>query len=381
MKVRIRRTKRKVRNASARTRRRVFPGKRRTMRHHKMRAPQTSWLIEAPRIMKFVPSGDVENVAQTSRYMYETAKYFGTWSTNIKSLAHLRSLIENGYGYKDIRFSYRFNEVLSPGDLPNDVDKLIFNDNYSHLIGPGVLPSRLKSLQIPGFYTHPIGPGVLPNTLEELDLGNRYNHHLSPGVLPNSLRYLKVSEFYDQPLTPGSLPEGLHTLVLTVFEIPPPVRGSFPSTLKVLEISGMVELNPGVLPEGLETLFIGDEYYHEIGRGVLPRGLQTLAIGEEFDYPIEQGVLPPNLKYLEFGLHFSQPLMRGVLPEGLETLFFDGRHRTDFYADRVNYEYLVLPKSLRRLIMNGREVSPDGTITRTEVRRKLIDGVIRHLDM
>jgi len=358
-----------------------FQGRRTNRRrklHRRMRAPTTSWLIEAPNVMKFIPEDDIGNVAQTSRYMYEMAKEFGSWRLRVGSLQQLRTLIDKGYSYKDIRFSNRFNDVLSPGDLPDDVEKLIFNDNYSQPIGPGVLPSRLKSLQLPLFYDAPIEPGVLPNTLEELDLGNRFNAYLAPGVLPSSLRYLKMPDYYEHPLTPGSIPEGLHTLHLHVFELPGLVSGSFPSSLKVLSVSGSVRLIRDVLPDGLETLVIGDDYEQEIVRGVLPRGLQTLVIGEGFDYPVDPGVLPPNLKYLEFGLHFAQPLVDGALPEGLETLFFDGMHMTDS-RNKVNFEYLELPTTLTRLYMNGREVNLNGTIS--NVRGTKFPEILRDLEL
>lgn len=351
-----------------RSRKPVAQRKKRVMRHRKrtMRAPpQPNWMIEAPGVMKYLPMADLENVAQTSRYMYGTAIEYGSWMHRVRSLEHLHSLMDKGYNYRNIKFGYRFSDPLSPGDLPDDVEKLVFNDSYPHPIGPGVLPTRLKTLKLPEFYTHPITEGVLPTSLEEIDFGNRYNHLLSPGILPHSLRYIKMSEFYNQPLVPGSIPEGVHTFILNVFDLPSLVKGSFPRSLKVLEISGSVEIRPDIISEGLETLILGDEYYHEIEEGTLPNSLQTLVIGEEFDYPIEEGVLPPNLKYLEFGIHFQQPLMEGVLPEGLETLYFHGNHLTGFGARKVNYQYLRLPGSLKTLIMIGYKVSPDGIMIDT----------------
>lgn len=349
-----------------RSRKPVAQRKKRVMRHRKrtMRAPpQPNWMIEAPGVMKFLPMTDLENVAQTSRYMYGTAIEYGSWMHRVRSLEHLRSLMDKGYGYRTIKFSERFSDPLSPGDLPNDVEQLIFNDRYPHPIQPGVLPSKLKTLKIPDFYNHPLVEGVIPTSLVELDLGNKYDSYLSPGVLPNSLQYLRFSDEYSQALDQGSIPEGVHTVIFNVFSSPGLTRDSFPSTLKVLEINGSVEIIPGVLPEGFETLIIGDDYEYSIEKGVLPTNLKTLVIGEGFDYPIEEGVLPPNLKYLEFGIHFQQPLPEGVLPEGLETLFFHGEHMThgsrDIYYHQDSEYNLYLPSTLKELYMNGYKVSSD----------------------
>ncbi|KAK5578416.1 hypothetical protein RB653_008087 [Dictyostelium firmibasis] len=202
------------------------------------------------------------------------------------------------------------NQFLQPGDIPNSVKIIRFNNGFNQPLKRGIIPSSVTKVLFDkdSFFACPLEVGSFPSSVTEIQFGSAFNQEIKQGELPNGLITLKFGHFFNRDFI---LPKN--------------------STLKTLILS--VNFN---LP-----LSIGD----------LPSSLENLEFGDEFNKPIPKGVIPPNLTYLKLSKYFQQQLKPGDLPSSIKTLIFGGLKLNESMlkaipSSVINLKFQYLPTTI-----------------------------------
>ena len=119
-----------------------------------------------------------------------------------------------------------------------------------------LIPEGTTKLVCPNFS---LKPGDIPNTITHLYFDNDFNKPLENGIIPNSVTHLIFGEKFNQGLRPGDIPSSVTYLEFGY---------NFNQGLRA-----------GDIPNGVVSLFFGNCFYQEIKEGVLPESIKFLFLG------------------------------------------------------------------------------------------------------
>lgn len=292
---------------------------------------------------------------------------------------------------KSITFKNAFNLKLTPNDLPQNLDSLIFSSHgygislYNHPFERGVLPKRLRRLEFGYSFRYPLPQGVLPDSLEILTFGVKHDLPLADTHFPSGLIELSLGDNFNRAIKRGELPESLcklslgrrYNTTIDACDLPPRI------THLIMRPGGIFNCPIRELPQCVVHLDLGDSYTHPIPMAnrlevlkfgidglfnrdlniyanmnklhtseMFNRQLTTLAytkltelyLGNEYNLPLSPGILPHMLQVLQFGEMFNHPLVQHALPPRLLKLVF---HKYSLFNYPIDQN--VLPISLEEL--------------------------------
>jgi len=185
---------------------------------------------------------------------------------------------------------YDIPKKLQIGDLPLNVESIIFHPDFKHPLTKDMFSSKLTHIRFGYNFNNILEVGSLPENLKKLEFGCMYNQPLTK-YLPSNLTILKFNgrfNQFNQPLSRGDLPKSLTFLEFGYRFNQPLVQGD--------------------LPLGLSHLIFGGQFNQIIKHGVLPFDLLQLEFGYDFffDQSFAQTGLPSNLTHLTFWLNRGQ---------------------------------------------------------------------------
>jgi hypothetical protein len=121
---------------------------------------------------------------------------------------------------------------------------------------PDPIPEGTTKLVCPDIL---LKPGDIPNTVTHLIFDNKFNQRLQEGIIPNSVTHLIFGEQFNQGLHPGDIPSSV-------------IHLEFGYQFN----QGLI---PGDIPHGVISLFFGHNFYQEIKEGVIPDSVLFLFLG------------------------------------------------------------------------------------------------------
>ncbi len=121
----------------------------------------------------------------------------------------LKGLIPEGVEHIELGF---YTDVeLDLGDLPNSLLYIRFDVWFTNMGKPlkiGVFPNHLKYLNL-GSYNQILTPGIIPNSVTKIVFEDRFNQPLLPDSLPKNLKHLVLGKEFNQPILNEELPSTL----------------------------------------------------------------------------------------------------------------------------------------------------------------------------
>ncbi len=274
-------------------------------------------------------------------------------------------------GIEKIVFECDYNKNFEDHLFPFSLKKLIFEKNVLGIFSDFSLPMNLVHLELPPNFQQTISPGFFPPTLKYLHLGHKFSKQIEYGTFPESLETLLFSYSYNYPLheiinedifkekyDKHYLKETITNRIKSngkIFYLP-----ILPKNLKVLHFGDCYNLSilPNDLPNSIEYIKFGYEYnrpfeYRDYQTpekivSVLPANLKTLILGNSFTQIIGKEAFS-NSKMLEsisFGFHYNQPFYQNSFPESLKTLELGFLYKRPF-------EINIFPYSLNELVIKS----------------------------
>lgn len=137
----------------------------------------------------------------------EELRFCDTFNEPVSGLAEFSKHL------KRITFGDKFNQLLSPGDLPLGTQYIFLGDAFNQPLSPGAIPDTVQYLTIGDGFDCALEQGSLPRDCVDLYIGDTFNRILLPGVLPLGIKYLVLCR-YDKPLLPNVIPDSVEFLSL-----------------------------------------------------------------------------------------------------------------------------------------------------------------------
>lgn len=189
----------------------------------------------------------------------------------------------------------------------NDVEKIIFPDNFN--------------LEIM--------PGKIPNTAKEINFGNSYNHELKAEIIPTSVTKVTIGYGYKKN-----------------FKV-----GVFPNSVIELDIycNDYTKTEKGFIPNSVKKLFLKTDYciyYNEyIEEGFIPNSVTDLTLivsGKQ----IKKGSIPNSVTHLTLRYIMNSNLSVDLIPDSVT-------HLTVFYlTDGIKKFQLDKLKNVKELYVH-----------------------------
>ncbi len=274
-------------------------------------------------------------------------------------------------GVEKIVFECEYTKNLNDHVFPFSLNTLIFEKNVLGIFSEFSLPMNLVHLELPSNFQQTISPGFFPPTLKYLHMGYKFYKPLEYGIFPDSLETLLLSYSFNGPLH-EVIDEDIfkekydkHYLKETItsriksngrmFYLP-----ILPKNLKVLHFGDCFNTTilPNDLPNSIEYIKFGFEYnrpfeYRDYENpeslvSVLPSNLKTLVLGNSFTQLIGKNAFSnsKNIESISFGFHYNNPFYENSFPESLKTLELGFLYKRPF-------EKNVFPSSLNELVIKS----------------------------
>jgi len=141
-------------------------------------------------------------------------------------------------GIVSIRFTYNIKLTTQ---LPDSIERIIFDNYFDKKIDNGILPKHLKYLDLGWYFTNDINNDNLPESTETLVFGYWFNKNLF--LKPRNLKNIIVNRSYKGLVSP----ELLHLM-------PESYREYYPTMLK----------NHNVVPENCQKIELEDDTKKEV---------------------------------------------------------------------------------------------------------------------
>ncbi len=274
-------------------------------------------------------------------------------------------------GIEKIVFECEYHKNFEDHLFPFSLKTLVFEKNVIGIFSEFSLPMNLVHLELPPNFQQKILPGFFPPTLKYLHLGHKFSKPIEYGTFPDSLETLIFSYSYNYPLH-EDINEDIfkekydkHYLKETItnriksngkiFYLP-----VLPKNLKILHFGDCYNLSilPNDLPNSIEYIKFGFEYnrpfvYRDYENpenvvSILPSNLKTLVLGNSFTQLIGKEAFS-NCRVLEsisFGFHYNQTFYQNTFPDSLKTLELGFLYKRPF-------EKNVFPISLNELVIKS----------------------------
>ncbi len=217
------------------------------------------------------------------RYIQYPLKIIDTWD-NIKRHTNrsLRKIFIETFQFEPLerlinefpKISYlticHFNQyiVIEPGFLPKTLTHLTLG-NYNNTISIGSIPSDVQFLTFGEYFNQPLSVGVLPINLKKLIFGEKYENYSN---------YEQRIRGFKGPI--GAI--GMNALNEYIY-------GDFNQIL-----------TKDVLPHNLLYLKFGHDFNQSL-ENILPPNLEYLILGDNFNQPLQNNTLPCKLIHLKIG--------------------------------------------------------------------------------
>ncbi|EAL62600.1 hypothetical protein DDB_G0289777 [Dictyostelium discoideum AX4] len=147
----------------------------------------------------------------------EFIKYRLSWGDNkdciaFKDNCDILSKLKKNQLPSSVMLLDGFNQILTPGILPDGVESLYLYDIKQELM-IGSIPNTVTSVCFEDGFNQKLTPGILPDSVKWLYIGN-IKKELIIGSIPNTVTHVHLFDGFNQKLTPGILPDSVESLYL-----------------------------------------------------------------------------------------------------------------------------------------------------------------------
>lgn len=188
---------------------------------------------------------------------------------------------------KKLQFGQEYNKIIKRNILPESLEELIFGHDFNQLLDEHIFPLNIIKLTFGYNFNHFVKRNVLPNNLEKLKFGNTYNKMLYIGVLPQSLKIIEFGSNYNKPI------------------------------------------NKNVLPNSIRSLIFGNNFNQQFNENALPQSLKELILGNEYSRPFLENILPNNLEYLTIGENYKSTIVASKSIKNIKKIFYTTNPREE----------------------------------------------------